>query len=126
MPIQITANVTEAGTEQTEHSKGEISVTRQSLELEIISKDDTLRTGLPYEAEVKIKNAQDVLQNQTIQICYDPIDSREGWTYHQTVCSNFSIHPEDSLRFTIPPFGQNITQLNIRVTVTFALPFTNT
>lgn len=124
LTIQVNANVTEAGTEQSEYAKGEISVTRQMLALEITSESDNFRTGLPYEAEVKIINAQELLQNKTIQICYDAITSRERWVSQPKFCSNFSVPSEGRLRFTIPPFGENVTQVYIQVE--FAFAFTNT
>lgn len=119
IPMQIEAVVTEVGTNQTEEAKGSIRFTTEPLQLEISADEDVFRTGLPYEAELKIKNFQDYT-NITVPVCYDLIDGRDGWKTYFTGCFNFTVNSEASIPFTIPPFTQNISWVQLRVIFVFS------
>lgn len=118
IPIQIDAYVAEVRTNHTEEAKGIIFLNKQPLQLEISSDEDVFRTGLPFEAEVKIKNVQDSA-NTTVQICYEPVDTAMDWKVYFSACSNFTINADTSIAFTVPPFTQNISLLQVHVIYSF-------
>lgn len=113
--LNVKGVVTELGSNQSEQATNQIRVTNRAVSLEIEAEEDTFRTGLPYSATVNFKNIQTDLVNQTVQICYDLIDSREWWNAHQTLCSNFTVDSVNGVPFTIPPLTSNVTRLYIRV-----------
>lgn len=124
MPLKIRTIVTEAGTNQTEETEGEIRIImKQEVLIEISGEEDIFRTGLPYEAKVTVKNVEEPLENNTLKICYHVITGEKRWGFGY--CSNFTADSKQSVSVTVPPLASNVHKIGIRVGNLFRVILSN-
>lgn len=111
--LYIKTIVKEEGTEYTEEITEQIKITDSAFSLEIVARENIFQTGLPYNAAVKLKNAQIPINNETVQICL----ALKMFYYRslQTVCSNFTSNTVGSVPFTIPPLVEEVSRIDISV-----------
>lgn len=117
--MNVKAVVKEDGSDLSEETSETLKVTDTALLIEIVEKENSLRMGLPFNAEVTFKNVQIPIENRSLQICYDIAESYERLSYVplRTLCSKLTSDTTKSVSFRVPPLISNITGIDINVCI---------
>lgn len=112
--LQITATVTEYGSDRIEITKSKSTISLKPYDLKIMRKS-ILLPGLMYQGIVQFSNIEVDLTNEVIEICYN-IAIRKSWNYlNNEQCSNITVKNENFVKFNILPMKNNIIHVQINV-----------
>lgn len=95
--VDLTASVTEDGTEQLETTTKYVYINRSPYSYRWNYENAYMKLILPYEGEFSLEDVKIPLNNPVVELCYS-IRPKE-----QKVCCNFTMDSYNRLEFTIPP-----------------------
>lgn len=114
LSLQITATVTEDGSDRIEITTAKSTISLKPYDLRIIRKS-ILLPGLMYQGTVQFSNIEIDLTNEVIEICYN-IAIRKSWNYlNNEQCSNITVKNENFVKFNILPMKNNVIHVQVNV-----------
>nr|CAH7731884.1 unnamed protein product [Callosobruchus chinensis] len=110
--LQITATVTEKGTNRIDITTGRILVYLKPYLMKFTT-TPIFQPGLPYKGKLKLFNVNVDVKYEIIEICYN-LAIKRSWNYlNNEQCSNFTVNEDNTVDFTILPLKNNVIHINL-------------
>ncbi|XP_074042577.1 alpha-1-inhibitor 3 isoform X2 [Leptinotarsa decemlineata] len=112
MFVQITATVSERGTNRIELANARSQVKLQAYSMKFTS-HPVFKPGLPYHGKLKFSDIHADLSKELVEICYN-IAIKKSWNYvNDEQCSNFTVDGRNIIPFSILPMTSKVIHMNL-------------
>lgn len=109
--VDLSASVTEDGTEQVESTSKYVYINRRSYSYRWNYKNTHMKPKLPYKGEFSLDNVQESSSSPTVEMCYKVTADKSK------ACSNMTLDSNNHLDFTIPPLTNVSDDSKIEIAV---------
>ncbi|CAG9766185.1 unnamed protein product [Ceutorhynchus assimilis] len=110
--LQITATITEHGTNKMDVASGKSKILLKGYNLKFNS-NPMFIPGMPYEGQLKLTNIITSIEDEVVEICYN-LAIKKSWNYlNKEQCRNYSIPKTGIVAFKLWPVKTNVLHVSL-------------